>query len=185
MLQIQKNSTAYTDAAYSLIEEVYKEENYMIQKNDFVKYHNQRTFFTLHKYDELIGTISLIECKGKETLPLSSLYASELEGLLKTYSRVYEVGSFAINKKKFGDRVGSESLKGTQLLFRAVYEEAKRFGADLLVVAINPKHLSFYTLIGFQTFGEQKFYPFVEAAAVPLYLNLKSGAVAESFLSRV
>lgn len=185
MLEIQKNSTQYIDAAYTLLEGVYQNEKYCIQKSDFVKYNNQRTFFTLHKYDELIGTISLIECQGKETLPLSSLYATELDGLLQQYSCVYEVGSFAIDKNKIGDRYGGESLKGARLLFKAVYEEAKRFGADLLVVAVNPKHLSFYTLIGFQKFGEQKMYPFVEAPAVPLFLTMKSGAMAEDFFSRV
>lgn len=185
MLQIQKNNQQYDDEVFSLIEEVYRLEKYSVEKRDFLKYSDQRIFFTLHKHEELIGTISLIECRGKDTLPLSALYAAELEGLLQKHPRVYEVGSFAIDKNKLMNRFSQESLQGTRLLFRAVYEEAKQRSADLLVIAINPKHLTFYTLIGFQKFGEQKFYPFVEAPAIPLFLNLKSGTVVESFLSRI
>ena len=184
MLQIQKNKDSTVDV-FNLIHNVYALEGYTTSFDDFMSYKDRRTTFTLAQNEKLIGTLSLIECTGEETLPLSSLYQDELGQLLTKYKKVYEVGSFAMDKQAFKNSFSKESLQGTRMLFKAILDEAKSVGADILVIVINPKHLTFYKLMGFQEFGEQKFYPVVHAPAIPLYLDLTTTSLRSSFFTKV
>lgn len=184
MLQIQKNKNTDNEV-FELIHNIYSQEGYTTSFDDYMSYKSRRTTFTLILDEKLSGTLSLIECTGEETLPLSSLYRDELKELLVKYKKIYEVGSFAMDKQAFKNSFSKESLLGTRMLFKAVLDEAKSVKADLLVIVINPRHLTFYKLMGFQEFGDQKFYPVVHAPAIPLYLDLTSNSLRSSFFTKL
>jgi hypothetical protein len=184
-LHIKKSIGEHNEEAFDLVRDIYEIEGYQFQKQDFLKYNDMRTLFTLHKNEELLGTISMLKDVGGMSLPLSSLYQDEVEALRQVYREIYEVGNFVIDSRKVLNRFSQESLLGSRLLFKEVYEEAKRIKAELLVIVINPKHLSFYKLIGFKEFGTTKFYPFVNAPAVPLKYEIAVDTSEANFFSRI
>ena len=183
-LHIKKSIGEHNEDVFNLVRDIYELEGYQFLKEDFLKYNNLRTLFTLYKDDNLLGTISLLKDKGEASLPLCSLYEDEINVLRQSNSSIYEVGNFVMDKRKIVNRFSQESLLGSKLLFKEVYEEAKTINAELLVIVVNPKHLTFYKLIGFTEFGPTKFYSFVNAPAVPLKFDLTS-KVDENFFSRM
>ena len=187
MLTIKKHSGIHHEDACSLIKRSYESSGYTFSRDDFMNFNIERTLFTLtHRDMGLVGTISLIKCLGKDTLPLSSIYGKELEALLKKYTKVYEVSGFAVDKDKIKKTPTKEAMLGTKILFKAVYAEAIEIDAELLLITISPKHSSFYKLLGFEEFGEPKLYPFVNTRAIAMKLNLgDKERVGRTFLSKI
>ncbi len=185
MYNIKKQEKSHNDDVFNLVRDIYLTEKYSFPKEDFIKYNSNRTLFTFYRNNDLIGTISLIAESEHCSLPLSSLYAQELGEVKKQNKKIFEVGNFVMDKRKIAHRFSKDSLLGTRMLFRAIYEEARTKKADALVVVVNPKHLSFYKILGFVQFGEQKHYEFVNNAAVPLILSLRNQNFTEGFLARI
>lgn len=102
----------------------------------------------------ILGTISLV----KDTaggLPMDQIFREELMPIRKSQGVLAEVCQLAVNKEV--------SLKLTttltlQLLSHVVFS-AKHYNIDTLVFAVNPKHNSFYKLLGCTPIGEEKNYP--------------------------
>ncbi len=189
MLYVKKSTGMHDEHAYTLIKDIYKIQGYQFSKQDFLKCNELRTLFTLHtnkdKDGDLIGTISLMKDKGGQSLPLSSIYLDEIEDLRQVYTSIYEVGNFVIDSRKINNRFSQESLLASRLLFKEVYQEAINMEVELLVMVINPKHLSFYKLIGFKEFGPTKLYPSVNAPAIPIKFDLRSCVLESNFFSRI
>jgi hypothetical protein len=174
MLHIKKITKEHNQEAFDLIKSVYLLEGYSFSEDEFLKYNQSRTLFLLYENENLLGTISLIEDKTTLAVPLALLYNEELQHIRLDYLSIYEVANFAIDKRNTTDPMSKKFLLGSKLLLEEAYKEAKKLSADLLVIAINPKHIPFYKLIGFEEFGPIKLYPLVNAPAVALKFDVSS-----------
>lgn len=174
MLHIKTIIKEHNQEAFDLIKSVYLLEGYSFSENDFLKYNQSRILFLLYENEDLLGTISLIEDKTTLAVPLAALYDEELQRIRLEYVSIYEVANFAIDKRNTKDPIGKKFLLGSKLLLEEAYKEAKKRSVDMLVIAINPKHVPFYKLLGFEEFGPIKLYPLVNAPAVALKFEVSA-----------
>lgn len=113
--------------------------------------------------NDLIGTIA-IAIDSADLLPMDSLYEKGTTLFRESGLRIAEVGQFAVTKNVSAMR----RLHIVRKLFTAVLIRLKENKIDALVITINPKHDSAYSLMGFSTFGATKPYDAVNGAlAVP------------------
>ena len=159
-------------AAYRLLHDVYVEAGYMhphpsrmrISKYNLLP----RTITFIAKiYDEVVGTVTLIE-DSKLGLPMEEIYPKEIESLRKTSFKLAEVSGLAVDKY----------YRFKKIFWYLNYHLAMHallMGITDLVIAVNPKHLSFYrNFFMFQVIGPKRYYAKVNGApAVAMHLNLK------------
>jgi hypothetical protein len=97
---------------------------------------------------------------------MDSIYHDELEGLRREGRKISEIGALA-TKNEFR----WQNL--FMYLCRVMYWYSNFKKVDDLCIAVNPKHVIFYTSIFlFEEFGPEKTYPKVDAPAVLLRLDM-------------
>lgn len=143
------------------------------------------------KGDLCVGTISVV-IDGEGGLPMDSLYEHELQPLRQQERKIAEVCQFAIDKDslKGGETkitVFSENDLALQL-FGLVLSYCEKKHIEFVVFAVNPKHKSFYEVIGARQIGGEKLYQSVRnapALAYVLEVSLLKGGVGGLFIGRV
>ncbi|HXG02588.1 MAG TPA: hypothetical protein VNO23_04125 [Candidatus Binatia bacterium] len=118
---------------------------------------------------EVIGTVTLIE-DSTAGLPMDEIYREELAQLRTATPRIAEVSALAADSQRRPAGVGV--LMG---LMRVLVIYAAEFARlDHLCIAVNPRHVPFYTtVLQFRQFGPRKAFPKVNGApAVALHLEL-------------
>lgn len=170
MFSIEKISNSFHQETFEFIKTVYKDSGYTFEKKEYLKYSSQRTIFNLHDNGEIFGTIALIREKDNLSLPIYGLYKKEIDLLKKKTPIICEIGNFAIDKTK-KNLLGLQALRGTKILFGETLSEANKQSIDLILIAVNPKHVSFYELMGFERIGKNVFYQEVNDEAVGLKIK--------------
>lgn len=179
---IPQDSQEEREKVFAMITRNYATLGYVVDKDSFFAFEASRIMFGLYEGGVLLGSASLVLFSPSTKIPLYELFSEELQKLFDTHTCIAEVGSFVIDHThQTVSRM--QSLAGTRLLFKSVYERAQQEGITLLVIAVNPKHVAFYTMIGFVQFGETKQYSFVQAEAVPLMLDITTPPRALSLFS--
>ena len=121
----------------------------------------------------MYGTISIV-LNDTCPLPMDQLYKTEVDILRNKKYKVAEVVQFAVDQnisKKYLS-FSEASLSATPL-FGIVLACAKEKEVDYLCISVNPKHINFYSLVGFQIIGDEKHYASVNAPAVAMCLSVK------------
>ena len=125
--------------------------------------------FVAQEDREVIGTVTLIE-DSAAGLPMDEIYREELAQLRAAALRIAEVSALAADSRR--RPVGVGVLLG---LMRVLVIYAAEFARlDHLCIAVNPRHVPFYTnVLQFRQFGPRKAFPKVNGApAVGLRLDL-------------
>ncbi len=163
-------------AAFKLLHDAYVAEKYMSPHPSgmrITKYHALPSTSTLIALwdDQVVGTISLVR-DGSFGLPSDAIL--DLSSYRKTGSRLVEVSGLAVNRQ-------FSHMRGEILfpLLKFMYEYCIHcFGADHLIISVNPSWIDFYeALLGFVRIREEKIdhYDFVNGApAVGGILDLRT-----------
>lgn len=121
----------------------------------------------------MYGTVSIV-FNDNSSLPMDQLYKEEVDILRKENYKVAEVVQFAVDQdisKKYLSF--AEASLSAAPLFGIVLAYAKEKGVDYLCISVNPKHVNFYSQIGFHIIGDEKYYTSVNAPAVAMCLSIK------------
>jgi hypothetical protein len=158
--------------AYKLLYHEYLHAGYIKQNKNkilFTKYHllPKTTVFVAKFGKFTVSTATLVRDSKQFGLPMDDLYRKELHTLRNDNRKIVEVGSLASNKFQF-TRSGIQNF--TKLLFLyCVFIDT-----DDVCVMVNPKHVPLYKrLCDLEIFGEEKFYPKVNATAVALRADVR------------
>jgi hypothetical protein len=118
---------------------------------------------------DVIGTVTLIE-DSDAGLPMDEIYRDELQPLRSGRHRIAEVSSLATRPSSRA--AGLHVLLGLMRLLVIYAAEFARL--DDLCIAVNPRHVVFYTrVLQFRQFGPVRSFPKVNGApAVALRLEL-------------
>ena len=160
------------EQSFAMVYEEYAEAGYIpvAKKNALLFSHYNflpdTVLFLAKSYEEVISTLTQVFDSELFGLPMDSIYREELEDLRRNGRKISEIGALA-TKKQFR----------WQNLFmyicRVMYWYSNYKKVDDLCVAVNPKHVRFYTSIFlFEEFGPEKTYPKVGAPAVLLRLDM-------------
>jgi len=161
-------------AALRLVHDVYVSEGYMephpLGMRILLPHHALRSTIVVsaRREGEVVGTLSLL-FDGAVGLPMDELYPEALTRVRRGSRRIVEVGNFAIAKH----------VRGTAIvmhLMRAAVRLAMAERQDDLVIAVHPKHETFYRTIWLmERFGDVAPYPEVKGApAIGLRGDLKN-----------
>ena len=170
MFSLEKISNSFHEKTFYFIKDIYKVSGYTFKKKDYIKYSKQRSIFNIYADGKIFGTIALIKEKDTLPLPIYKLYKQEIDLLKISYPKICEIGNFAIDKSS-KDALGVRALCGTKTLFNEVIFEANRESIDLILIVVNPKHVSFYELMGFERIGQDLYHKDVNAEAVGLKIQ--------------
>jgi hypothetical protein len=150
-------------AALRLVHDVYVGEGYMephpLGMRILLPHHavKSTTVVSARREGEVVGTLTLL-FDGAVGLPMDELYPEALTRARRAGRRIVEVGNFAIAKH----------VRGTAIvmhLMRAAVRMAMAEKQDDLVIAVHPKHETFYRTIWLmERFGEVAPYPEVKGA---------------------
>lgn len=163
-------------AAFKLLHDAYVAEKYMSPHPSgmrVTKYHALPSTSTLVALwdDQVVGTLSLVR-DGSFGLPSDAIF--DLATYRSTGTRLVEVSGLAVNRK-------FSHMRGEILfpLLKFMHEYCVRcFGADCLIISVNPSWIDFYeALLGFVRIKEEKVdhYSFVNGApAVGGILDLRA-----------
>ena len=122
---------------------------------------------------EMYGTISLVS-DGKDGLPMDSIYKHEVDIFRDAHYTIAEVVQFALDKDIAKKHLASLEVQVAAIpLFGYLLSHADKHKIDYLFISVNPKHVTFYELIGFKKFGEEKHYESVGAPAVAMSFLMK------------
>ena len=153
--------------AYNLLYHEYLHAGYIKENKNkilFTKHHllPKTTVFVAKSGKTILSTATLVRDSKQFGLPMDELYGTELKRLRSEQRKILEVGSLASNRYQF-TRSGIQNF--TKLLFLyCVFLDA-----DDVCVMVNPKHVPLYKrLCDLEIFGEEKYYPKVNAPAVAL-----------------
>jgi len=161
-------------AALRLVHDVYVGEGYMephpLGMRILLPHHALKSTIVVsaRREGEVVGTLSLL-FDGAVGLPMDELYPEALTRVRRGSRRIVEVGNFAIAKH----------VRGTAIvmhLMRAAVRLAMAERQDDLVIAVHPKHETFYRTIWLmERFGDVAPYPEVKGApAIGLRGDLKN-----------
>jgi len=161
-------------AALRLVHDVYVGEGYMephpLGMRILLPHHavKSTTVVSARREGEVVGTLTLL-FDGAVGLPMDELYPEALTRARRAGRRIVEVGNFAIAKH----------VRGTAILMhlmRAAVRLAMAERQDDLVIAVHPKHATFYRTIWLmERFGEVTPYSEVKGApAIGLRGDLKN-----------
>jgi len=122
--------------------------------------------FVFKSYLSVISTMTFIPDNPVFGLPLDAIYKKELDGLRNQGRNIGEVGALATPRKRRWSNL-------VIYLAKALFWYAHMTDVNDVCIMVNPKHVRFYKEIFlFEDFGEEKWYPGVEAPAVALRVNL-------------
>lgn len=116
--------------------------------------------------ERALATIS-IGFDSKEKLLVDALYGAEVDRLRAQGARLCEFTRLAVDRNE-------QSREVLAMMFHIAYIYARRFAkcTDLLI-EVNPRHVRFYcAMLGFETIGNVRTCPRVNAPAVLLRLDL-------------
>jgi hypothetical protein len=159
--------------AYHLLYHEYIQAGYVGENRNqllFTKHHLLPKTTVLVAKSEIttLSTATLVRDSGHFGLPMDELYSKELSTLRKQKRKIMEVCSLASSRMNFS-RIGIQNF--TRLLFLyCVFLDI-----DDVCVMVNPKHVSLYQrLCELEIFGEEKYYPRVNAPAVALRADVRT-----------
>jgi hypothetical protein len=153
------------EEAFELVADNYKESGYEAatgQPYRFTPYHAlpDTTVFVAKREGRVIATFSLVADNTLLGLPLESLYADEVAALRREGRRVAEITSLA-----FAELSQREFLQVFLTMIRLLQQYHVSRGGDTWVIAVNPRHRSFYCkVLGARQLGECKAYAAVGGA---------------------
>lgn len=134
----------------------------------FTKYHllPETTIFVAKDKSTVASTATIVRDNPQFGLPMDELYDNELAPLRKQGRRILEVCSLASDKLKL-------SRSGIQNFIKLIFLYCIFLDADDICIIVNPRHVKLYTtMFGFKAFGDEKYYPRVNAPAVPLRVDI-------------
>ena len=158
--------------AYRLLHDVYVESGFMYPHPSGMRISNYNFLsttvtFLAKVYEKIVGTVTLIE-DSELGLPVEEVYPKEINSLRKSSFKLAEVSGLAIEKHY---RFKNICLHlNYNLAIHAILT-----GITDLVIAVNPRHLTFYhDLLLFRVIGPKRFYDRVNGApAIAMHLNLE------------
>lgn len=122
--------------------------------------------FVFKSYMSVISTMTYIPDSPVFGLPLDAIYKEELDELRNQGRQIAEVGALATPRKRRWSNL-------VIYLAKALFWYARMTDVNDVCIMVNPKHVRFYKEIFlFEDFGEEKWYPGVEAPAVALRVDL-------------
>lgn len=171
------------EEAFSLVYQEYKKSDYINcseaefkSKIPFSYFLSSSATFLAKINDIIAGTISLV-VDSDRGLPMDEVYREELDKLRGQNKKIAEVcrlatsSDFLLEKRNSGTSINNLSLLLS--LFKLVLHHAVGQKIDNLCIAINPKHNSFYSALGFEDIGGLKYYSSVnDAPALAKTLDL-------------
>ncbi len=167
------------ERAAKIVDKKYREEGYI--RGDTVAPSKIAAYISLDEADvfgafineQLYGTLSLV-FDDKRGLPMDSIYKDEIDVFRTKKYKLGEVVQFAVDKVILEEQLSPYEVSVSSLpLFGCLLSYAKKNDFDFLCITVNPKHVSFYTLIGFEKIGDIKYYASVDAPAVAMTLAVK------------
>lgn len=153
--------------AYKLLYHEYLHAGYIKENKNkilFTKHHllPKTTVFVAKSGKATISTATLVRDSKQFGLPMDELYSTELKKLRRENRKIIEVGSLASNRFQF-------TRRGIQNFTKLLFLYCVFVDADDVCVMVNPKHVAVYKrLCDLEVFGEEKYYPKVNAPAVAL-----------------
>jgi hypothetical protein len=153
--------------AFGLLYREYLQAGYVCQSPSellFTRHHllPETTVFVAKVDSAVLSTATVVQDCRVFGLPMDGLYQSELDTLRKQGRRILEICSLASDRQRF-------TRKGIQDFTRLLFLFCLHLNVDDLCIMINPKHASLYTCrCEFEIFGQEKFYPRVQAPAIAL-----------------
>jgi len=157
--------------AFHLLYKEYRKAGYVTDKPRqilFNQYHllPETTVFIAKKDGEVLSTASIVYDSTEAGLPMDCLYRHELDALRKRNRRILEISSLASEKSLTGIHVATNF---TRLVFLySIFQKVN----DICIM-VNPRHVEYYArYFPFTVFGEEKFYPKVNAPAVALRVDV-------------
>lgn len=122
--------------------------------------------FVFKSYMSVISTMTFIPDSPVFGLPLDAIYKEELDVLRNQGRQVSEVGALATPRKRRWSNL-------IVYLAKALFWYAHMTDVNDVCIMVNPKHVRFYKdIFLFEDFGEEKWYPGVDAPAVALRVDL-------------
>jgi hypothetical protein len=120
------------------------------------------TVFLAKSEKTVLSTATLVHDSREFGLPMDALYTPELAALRGQNRQVLEICSLASNRRNF-------SRRGIQNFTRLIFLYCVFLDIDDVCIMVNPKHVHLYkNRCEFEVFGEEKYYPRVNAPAVAL-----------------
>lgn len=157
--------------AFALLYREYLHAGYIRESTSellFTKYHllPETTIFVAKNHSAVVSTATIVRDNPQFGLPMDELYETELDTLRKQGRRILEVCSLASDKLKL-------SRSGIQNFIKLIFLYCIFLDADDICIIVNPRHVKLYTaMFGFKAFGDEKYYPRVNAPAVPLRVDI-------------
>ncbi|HDQ40529.1 MAG TPA: hypothetical protein ENN39_05800 [Desulfonatronum sp.] len=126
------------------------------------------TVFLAKAEKTVLSTATLVHDSREFGLPMDALYTGELSALREQNRKVLEICSLASNGSACGRNI-------TKNFTRLVFLYSVFRVVDDICIMVNPRHVAFYVkYFPFTVFGAEKFFPRVNAPAVPLRVNVES-----------
>lgn len=158
--------------SFSLLYERYLELDYIKERKSFPFHCNAHSLLPktkkaiLVRSNAVISTVDIVKDTKSGGLPMDEIYNDELNYLRAQGRKLCEVGSLASSH--------NVNWQNTFMpLFRVVFWHALNNGMNDICIMVNPKHEAFYrSIMVFESLGEEKFYPCVNAPAIALRMNL-------------
>jgi hypothetical protein len=158
--------------SFNLLYERYLKLNYIQERKSFPYYYNTHSLLPQTKKaifvrnNVVFSTVDIVKDTKSFGLPMDEIYHDELNDLRAQGRKLCEVGSLACSH--------DANWQNTFMpLFRVIFWHALNNGMNDICITVNPKHVAFYkSILVFQNLGEEKFYPYVNAPAIALRMNL-------------
>ena len=179
-VSVTENFEEVVEAQHLLYREYRRKK--LCEINSKEQYYNPYTFLQTTRMlvskrkKQIIGTISIVG-DGGIGMPADTLYPNELNSLREQGMNLIEIGSLSVDSRLFKKKAHMFSslpkISTTFTLFTGMINYVKNYtNATHLIIMINPAHKSLYDYIGFKRFAENKLYPYVNKAAVPMIMNI-------------
>lgn len=159
------STQAEWEEAVRLVTDNYQARGYEAPESPdfrFSSYHalpDTVTFVAL-RGDRVVATFTLVPDNGLLGLPMEGIYRAEIQDLRKRGRRLAEVTSFACR-----DLSLREFLPVFSSLVRLMKQYHVHHGGDTWVIAVNPRHRSYYcNRLGYTRLGSCRSYPLVRGA---------------------
>jgi len=158
------------EAAFRLVRKNYVDNGYEAPSGKllrFTPYHaiQETKVLVAMRQGGLLATVTVVPDNRPLGLPLETLYGEEVEGLRRQGRRMAEVTSLAAG--------GLSQREFTQVfatMIRLLMQCHLREGGDTWVIAVNPRHRSYYTkMLGFAPLGPCRAYETVAGAPAEAY----------------
>lgn len=158
--------------SFHLLYERYLELDYIKKRESFPFHCNAQSLLPktkkaiLVRNKAVISTLDIVKDTKSGGLPMDGIYNDELNHLRDQGRKLSEVGMLASSH--------NVNWQNTFMpLFRVVFWHALNNGMNDICIMVNPKHEAFYrSIMVFESLGEEKFYPCVNAPAIGLRMNL-------------